>query len=183
MSYCAKTKYTGTKTEQNLRDAFAGESEARNKYTFFANAAKNEGFEQIAELFRYTAENERAHAELWFKELGGIGKTDDNLTNAAEGEHWEWTDMYSSFAKTAEEEGFKELAHKFRMVAEIEKYHEERFRKLLKNVQMQQVFEKSDQAIWECRNCGHLVIGRKAPEICPVCLKPKSYFQIKAENY
>lgn len=183
MSYCAKTKYSGTRTEQNLRDAFSGESEARNKYTFFAAAAKKAGFEQIAEMFTYTADNERAHARIWFKELGGIGTPEENLKNAAEGEHWEWSDMYESFAKTAEEEGFKELAVKFRMVGAIEKYHEDRFRRLLDSVQMQTVFESAGEAIWECRNCGHLVIGKKAPEICPVCLKPKSWFQLKAENY
>lgn len=183
MSYCAKTKYSGTKTEQNLRDAFSGESEARNKYTVFANAARKEGFEQIAEIFERTAENERVHAELWFRELGGIGKTEDNLANAAEGEHWEWTDMYAGFAKTAEEEGFAELAVKFRAVADIEKAHEERFRKLLKNVKAREVFKKAGQSVWICRNCGHIVIAESAPEICPVCLKPKSFFEIKAENY
>ncbi len=183
MSYCPKNKYSRTQTEQNLRDAFSGESEARNKYTMFAAAARKEGYEQIAALFEKTAENERAHARLWLKELGVIGKTDQNLENAAEGEHYEWTDMYSNFAETAEKEGFKELAVKFRLVADIEKAHEERFRKLLKNVQMQQVFEKAGEAIWECRNCGHLVIAKKAPEICPVCLKTKSYFELKPENY
>ena len=178
-----KNKYSGTKTEQNLRAAFSGESEARNKYTFFASIAKKEGYEQIAALFLQTADNEKEHAKLWFKELNGIGDTAENLLNAAEGENYEWTDMYDDFAKTAEEEGFKALAAKFRMVGEIEKHHEERYRALLKNVETAQVFEKSEVKVWECRNCGHIVVGTKAPEVCPVCAHPKSYFEVHAENY
>ena len=176
-------KYKGTKTEQNLLKAFAGESEARNKYTYFASKAKKDGFEQIAAMFLKTAENEKEHAKLWFKELNGIGSTEDNLKAAADGENYEWTDMYEEFAKTAEEEGFIELAEKFRGVALIEKHHEERYRALLKNVEMNQVFEKSEVKIWECRNCGHIVVGNKAPEVCPVCNHPQSYFEIKKENY
>ena len=176
-------KYAGTKTEQNLRAAFSGESEARNKYTYFASKAKKEGFEQIAALFLKTADNEKEHAKMWFKELEGIGDTAQNLQAAAEGENYEWTDMYEGFAKTAEEEGFTALAHKFRMVAAIEKHHEERYRKLLENVEMQQVFEKSEVKVWECRNCGHIIVGTKAPEICPVCAHPKAYFEVTAENY
>lgn len=178
-----KNKYSGTKTEQNLRAAFSGESEARNKYTFFASKAKKEGYEQIAALFLKTADNEKEHAKLWFKELNGIGDTAENLLNAAEGENYEWTDMYDTFAKEAEEEGFTELACKFRGVAAIEKAHEERYRALLNNVEMQRVFEKSKETMWECRNCGHLVIGKKAPAVCPVCAHPQSYFEVRKENY
>lgn len=178
-----KTKYSGTKTEQNLRDAFSGESEARNKYTYFSSLAKKEGFEQIAELFYETAQNEKEHAELWFRELGGFGTLEENLLSAAEGEHFEWTEMYENFAKDAEDEGFSELAVKFRAVAQIEKAHEERFRKLLENVKSGEVFERGEIKVWICRNCGHIVVGTKAPEVCPVCLHPKAYFQIKAENY
>ena len=176
-------KYSGTKTEQNLMAAFSGESGARNKYTYFASVAKKEGYEQIAELFLKTADNEKEHAKLWFKELEGIGDTAANLAAAAEGENYEWTDMYEGFAKTAEEEGFKALAAKFRLVAAIEKRHEERYRALLKNVETMAVFEKSEVKIWECRNCGHLVVGTKAPEVCPVCAHPQSYFEVNAENY
>ena len=178
-----QTKYSGTQTEKNLLAAFAGESEARNKYTFFASTAKKQGFEQIAALFLKTAENEKEHAKLWFKELQGIGDTAENLESAAEGENYEWTDMYEGFAKTAEEEGFPELAHRFRLVAAIEKHHEERYRALLKNVETAQVFEKSEVKVWECRNCGHIVVGTKAPEVCPACNHPQSYFEIDAENY
>lgn len=176
-------KYAGTQTEKNLMAAFSGESEARNKYTYFASKAKKEGYEQIAALFLKTAENEKEHAKLWFKELNGIGDTAENLRSAAEGENYEWTDMYDGFAKTAEEEGFKELAEKFRLVAAIEKHHEERYRKLLQNVETMQVFEKSEVKIWECRNCGHIIVGTKAPELCPTCAHPKAYFEINAENY
>ena len=176
-------KYTGTQTEKNLLAAFAGESQARNKYTYFASKAKKEGYEQIAALFLKTADNEKEHAKLWFKELEGIGDTKDNLKAAAEGENYEWTDMYEEFAKTAEEEGFTELAAKFRGVALIEKSHEERYRALLKNVETAQVFEKSEVKVWECRNCGHIVVGTKAPEVCPVCNHPQSYFEVHAENY
>ena len=176
-------KYEGTQTEKNLRAAFSGESEARNKYTYFASKAKKEGFEQIAALFQKTADNEKEHAKMWFKELDGIGDTAQNLKNAAEGENWEWTDMYAGFAETAEKEGFTELAAKFRMVAAIEKEHEERYRALLKNVETKQVFEKSEVKVWECRNCGHIVTGTKAPEVCPVCNHPQSYFEINAKNY
>ena len=176
-------KYVGTKTEKNLEAALAGESQARNKYTYFASVAKKEGYEQIAELFSKTADNEKEHAKLWFKELNGIGSTADNLKHAAEGENYEWTDMYEEFAKTAEEEGFAELAMKFRLVAAIEKRHEERYRALLNNVETAAVFEKSEVKVWECRNCGHIVIGVKAPEVCPTCAHPKSYFEIKSENY
>ena len=176
-------KYAGTQTEKNLMEAFAGESQARNKYTYFASKAKKDGFEQIAALFLKTAENEKEHAKLWFKELNGIGTTAENLKAAADGENYEWTDMYEGFAKTAEAEGFPELAEKFRGVAAIEKHHEERYRALLKNVETQQVFEKSEVKIWECRNCGHIVVGTKAPEVCPVCAHPQSYFEVNAENY
>ncbi len=176
-------KYAGTQTEKNLEAAFAGESQARNKYTYFASKAKKEGYEQIAALFLKTADNEKEHAKLWFKELNGIGSTPENLEAAAEGENYEWTDMYEGFAKTAEEEGFKELAIKFRGVAAIEKHHEERYRKLLQNVETAEVFKRSEVKIWECRNCGHLVVGTKAPEVCPVCNHPQSYFEISAENY
>lgn len=178
-----KNKYSGTKTEQNLRAAFSGESEARNKYTFFASKAKKEGYEQIAALFLKTADNEKEHAKLWFKELNGIGDTAENLLNAAEGENYEWTDMYEGFAKTAEEEGFRELAQKFRLVGAIEKHHEERYRALLHNVEAAEVFSKSEVKVWECRNCGHIVVGTSAPEICPTCAHPQSYFEIHAENY
>ena len=173
----------GTKTERNLAEAFAGESQARNKYTYFASVAKKEGFQQIAAIFEETANNEKEHAKLWFKHLQGIGDTAANLKAAAEGEYYEWTDMYEQFAKDAEEEGFTALAKQFRMVAAIEKTHEERYRKLLANVEMQQVFEKAEEAIWECRNCGHLVMGKKAPAACPVCAHPQSYFEIRKENY
>ena len=173
----------GTKTEQNLMTAFAGESQARNKYTYFASVAKKEGYEQIAALFLKTAENEKEHAKLWFKELEGIGDTAKNLKAAAEGENYEWTDMYAQFAKDAEEEGFVELARKFRLVAAVEKHHEERYRALLNNVETAQVFAKSEVKVWECRNCGHIVIGTKAPELCPTCAHPKSYFELHAENY
>ena len=175
--------YSGTKTEKNLEAAFAGESQARNKYTYFASKAKKDGFEQIAALFLKTADNEKEHAKLWFKELNGIGSTAENLAAAADGENFEWTDMYEGFAKTAEEEGFPELAEKFRMVGAIEKHHEERYRALLKNVEMQEVFAKSEVKVWECRNCGQIVVGEKAPEICPVCAHPQAYFEVNAENY
>ena len=177
------TKYSGTQTEKNLEAAFAGESQARNKYTFFASKAKKEGFEQIAALFLETAENEKEHAKLWFKELNGIGDTAQNLAAAADGENYEWTDMYEGFAKTAEEEGFPKLAARFRGVAAIEKRHEERYRALLKNVETATVFERSEVKVWECRNCGHIVVGTKAPEICPVCAHPQAYFEIHKENY
>ena len=176
-------KYAGTQTEKNLMAAFSGESEARNKYTYFASKAKKEGYEQIAALFLKTADNEKEHAKLWFKELDGIGNTAENLVSAANGENYEWTDMYAGFAKTAEEEGFHELAAKFRLVAAIEKHHEERYRALLHNVETKQVFEKSEVKVWECRNCGHIVVGTKAPEICPTCAHPQSYFEIHEENY
>lgn len=175
--------YKGTKTELNLREAFAGETQARSQYTFFASVAKKQGFEQIAALFLKTAENEKEHAKLWLKALGGIGDTKANLEAAAAGEHYEWTDMYARFAKDAEEEGFSELAAQFRGVAEIEKSHEERFRALLNNVEMQTVFEKAGEAMWECRNCGHLVIGKQAPAVCPVCAHPQAFFELHAENY
>lgn len=177
------SRYAGTKTEKNLQAAFAGESQARNKYTYFSSVAKKEGYEQIADLFLKTAANEKEHAKMWFKELQGIGDTKANLEAAAEGENYEWTDMYEGFAKTAEEEGFKDLARKFRLVAAIEKHHEERYRALLKNIEMAEVFARSEVKVWECRNCGHIVIGTKAPEICPTCAHPKSYFEISAENY
>ena len=176
-------KYAGTQTEKNLETAFAGEAQARNKYTYFASKAKKEGFEQIAALFLKTADNEKEHAKLWFKELDGIGTTAENLAAAAAGENYEWTDMYDGFAKTADEEGFHELAEKFRGVAAIEKAHEERYRALLKNVEMQEVFAKSEVKVWECRNCGHIVVGTNAPEICPVCAHPQAYFEVHAENY
>lgn len=176
-------KYSGTQTEKNLRMAFSGESEARNKYIFFASKAKKEGYEQIAALFQKTADNEKEHAKLWFKELNGIGDTAENLKSAAEGENYEWTDMYAGFAETAEEEGFPELAARFRLVAEIERHHEERYRALLKNVEMAEVFAKSEVKVWECRNCGHIAVGMKAPEICPACSHPQSYFEVRAENY
>ena len=173
----------GSKTEKNLMTAFAGESQARNKYTYFASVAKKEGYEQIAAIFFKTADNEKEHAKMWFKALGELGSTAQNLAAAAEGENYEWTDMYAQFAREAEEEGFKALAAKFRMVGEIEKHHEERYRALLKNLEMQQVFEKGEMTMWECRNCGHLVMGKKAPEVCPVCAHPQSYFEVRAENY
>ena len=176
-------KYAGTHTEMNLRAAFSGESEARNKYTFFASVAKKQGFEQIANLFLKTADNEKEHAKLWFKELNGLGDTAENLLNAAEGENYEWTDMYDGFAKTAEAEGFPELAERFRLVAEIERHHEERYRALLKNVETAEVFAKSEVRVWECRNCGHIVVGLAAPEVCPTCNHPQSYFELHAENY
>ena len=176
-------KYAGTQTEKNLHAAFAGESQARNKYTYFASVAKKEGYEQISALFLKTAENEKEHAKMWFKELKGIGNTAQNLEAAADGENYEWTDMYDEFAKTAEKEGFTELAEKFRAVAAIEKAHEERYRKLLKNVETAQVFEKSEVKVWECRNCGHIVVGTAAPDVCPVCAHPQSYFEVREENY
>ena len=178
-----KNPYEGTETLKNLQTAFAGESQARNKYTYFASVAKKEGYEQIAALFLKTAENEKEHAKLWFKEMGGIGTTAQNLEAAADGENYEWTDMYDEFAKTAEKEGFKELAEKFRGVAAIERHHEERYRALLKNVEMKEVFEKSEVKVWECRNCGHIVVGTKAPDVCPVCNHPQSFFEVNAENY
>ena len=173
----------GSKTEANLLAAFAGESQARNKYTYFASKAKKEGYEQIAALFLKTAENEKEHAKLWFKELNGIGDTAENLAHAAEGENYEWTDMYEGFAKTAEEEGFLDLAKKFRLVAAIERHHEERYRALLKNVETAEVFKKCSVKVWECRNCGHIVVGTNAPELCPTCAHPQSSFEIHAENY
>ncbi len=173
----------GTKTEKNLMAAFAGESQARNKYTYFASVAKKEGFEQISAIFTDTANNEKEHAKMWFKALGELGDTAQNLLHAAEGENYEWTDMYATFAKEADEEGFTELAEKFRMVAAIEKTHEERYRALLSNVEMQKVFEKAEETMWECRNCGHLVMGKKAPEVCPVCAHPQAYFEVRKENY
>ena len=173
----------GSKTEKNLRTAFSGESEARNKYTYFASVAKKEGYEQIAAIFLDTANNEKEHAKMWFKALGGLGDTAQNLLSAAEGENYEWTDMYAQFAKEAEEEGFLELANKFKMVSAIEKTHEERYRALLNNVEMQQVFEKAEMTMWECRNCGHLVMGKKAPQVCPVCAHPQSFFEVRKENY
>jgi rubrerythrin len=179
----SNNKYAGTQTEKNLQTAFAGESQARNKYTYFASKAKKEGFEQIAALFLQTADNEKEHAKMWFKELGGIGTTAENLAAAAEGENFEWTDMYAGFAETAEKEGFPELAEKFRGVAAIEKRHEERYRALLHNVEAQEVFKKSEVKVWECRNCGHIVVGTAAPDVCPVCAHPQSYFEVHAENY
>ena len=176
-------KYFGTQTEKNLQAAFSGESQARNKYTYFASKAKKEGFEQIADIFLKTADNEKEHAKLWFKELSGIGNTAENLAAAANGENYEWTDMYKEFAETAEKEGFFELAEKFRGVAAIEKRHEERYRALLKNIETAEVFKKSSVKVWECRNCGHIVVGEKAPEECPVCAHPQAYFEIKADNY
>ena len=177
------SKYQGTQTEKNLQAAFAGESQARNKYTYFASVAKKEGYEQISSIFLKTAENEKEHAKMWFKELSGIGSTTENLAAAADGENFEWTDMYEGFAKTAEAEGFADLARKFRLVGAIEKAHEERYRALLKNIETAQVFEKSEVKVWECRNCGHIVVGTKAPELCPVCAHPRSYFELNAENY
>ncbi len=177
------SKYTGTQTEKNLQAAFEGESGARNKYTYFASKAKKDGFEQIAAIFLKTADNEKEHAKLWLKELNGIGNTAENLAAAAAGENYEWTDMYEGFAKTADEEGFHELAVKFRAVAAIEKQHEERYRALLRNVETAAVFEKSEVKVWECRNCGHIVVGTKAPEVCPVCAHPQSYFELHEENY
>ena len=171
-------KYSGTQTEKNLMEAFSGESQARNKYTYFASVAKKQGFEQIAALFLKTADNEKEHAKMWFKELEGIGDTAENLKAAAEGENYEWTDMYEGFAKTAEEEGFVELAARFRLVAAVEKHHEERYRALLKNVETLSVFEKSDVKVWECRNCGHIIVGTKAPEVCPVCKYSQAYFEV-----
>ncbi len=179
----AQNKFSGSKTEKNLWEAFAGESMARNKYTYFASVAKKQGFEQIAALFLKTADNEKEHAKLWFKALGELGNTPENLVHAAEGENYEWTDMYDRMAKEAEEEGFLELAAQFRGVAAIEKEHEERYRALLHNVEAQEVFKKSDVKVWECRNCGHIVVGTNAPELCPVCKHPQAYFEIKAENY
>lgn len=179
----ATNKYSGTQTEKNLQEAFAGESQARNKYTYFASVAKKEGYEQMSALFLKTADNEKEHAKMWFKELAGLGDTKSNLADAADGENYEWTDMYEGFAKTAEEEGFPELAAKFRAVGEIEKHHEERYRTLLKNIETAQVFEKSEVKVWECRNCGHIVVGTKAPEVCPVCNHPQSFFEIHQENY
>ena len=176
-------KYAGTQTEKNLEAAFAGESQARNKYTYFASKAKKEGYEQIAEIFLKTADNEKEHAKLWFKELEGIGTTAENLVEAANGENYEWTDMYEGFAKTAEEEGFPVLAAKFRLVAAIEKRHEERYRALLHNIEAQEVFAKSEVKVWECRNCGHIVVGTEAPEVCPTCAHPQSYFELHCDNF
>ena len=176
-------KYAGTKTEKNLLEAFAGESQARNKYTYFASTAKKEGYEQISAIFLETANNEKEHAKLWFKELGMLGDTAENLGSAADGENYEWTDMYSRMADEADEEGFAELARKFRNVAAIEKTHEERYRKLLHNVEAKEVFKKSEVKVWECRNCGHIVVGKKAPEVCPVCDHPQSFFEVHKENY
>ncbi len=177
------TKYSGTQTEKNLEAAFAGESQARNKYTYFASRAKKDGFEQISAIFQQTADNEKEHAKMWFKELNGIGDTVANLEAAAAGENYEWTDMYEGFAKTAEAEGFTELAKKFRMVAAIEKRHEERYRALLRNIEMQEVFAKSEVKVWECRNCGHIVVGEKAPDKCPVCDHPQAYFEVHVDNF
>ena len=176
-------KYAGTQTEKNLQAAFAGESQARNKYTYFASKAKKEGFEQMAEIFLKTADNEKEHAKMWFKELQGIGNTAENLAAAADGENYEWTDMYEGFAKTAEEEGFADLAKKFRLVAAIEKRHEERYRALLRNIEAQEVFAKSEVKVWECRNCGHIVVGEKVPEECPTCAHPQSYFEVHVDNF
>ena len=180
-----KNKYAGTKTEENLKAAFAGESQARNKYTYFASRAKKDGYEQIAAIFLETADNEKEHAKMWYKELhgGAVEDTPTNLKTAAEGENYEWTDMYKGFAEVAREEGFDELAEKFEGVAEIEKHHEERYRKLLENINDKKVFSKDGDAIWVCRNCGHIVVGKKAPEVCPVCAHPQAYFEIKSENY
>ena len=173
----------GSKTEKNLLAAFAGESQARKKYTYFASVAKKEGYEQIAAIFLQTAENEKEHAKLWFKELGELGNTAENLRHAAEGENYEWTDMYAKMAEEADEEGFKAIAAKFRAVAKVEKAHEERYLALLNNVEMQRVFEKAEEVMWECRNCGHLVVGKKAPAVCPVCAHPQAYFEVRKENY
>lgn len=177
------TKYSGTQTEKNLLAAFAGESQARNKYTYFASRAKKDGFEQISAIFQQTADNEKEHAKMWFKELNGIGNTSENLAAASEGENYEWTDMYEGFAKTAEKEGFIDLAKKFRMVAAIEKRHEERYRALLKNIEIQEVFSRSEVKVWECRNCGHIVVGEKAPDKCPVCDHPQAYFELHLDNF
>ncbi|MGN0311569.1 MAG: rubrerythrin [Lachnospiraceae bacterium] len=179
----AMNKYAGTQTEKNLQTAFAGESQARNKYTYFSSVAKKEGYEQIAALFLKTAENEKEHAKLWLKELQGIGNTVQNLEAAADGENYEWTDMYDEFAKTAEAEGFPELAEKFRGVGAIEKHHEERYRALLHNVETAEVFKKSEVKVWECRNCGHIVVGTEAPEVCPVCNHPQAFFEVSEKNY
>ncbi|MCF0194671.1 MAG: rubrerythrin family protein [Bacteroidaceae bacterium] len=179
----AQNKYSGTQTEKNLEAAFAGESQARNKYTYFASKAKKEGFEQIAAIFQQTADNEKEHAKMWFKELEGIGSTADNLAAAAAGENYEWTDMYEGFAKTAEAEGFADLAEKFRLVAAIEKRHEERYRALLHNVEAQEVFKKSEVKVWECRNCGHIVVGTEAPEVCPTCAHAQAYFEVHVDNF
>ena len=173
----------GSKTEKNLQTAFAGESQARNKYTYFASVAKKEGYEQIAALFLETADNEKEHAKMWFKALGELGNTAENLKHAAEGENYEWTDMYAEFAKTAREEGFEAIAKQFEGVAAIEKHHEERYRKLLKNVEDKVVFSSEGDAIWQCRNCGHIVVGKQAPQVCPVCAHPQAYFQIEPTNY
>lgn len=178
-----ENKYKGTQTEKNLQAAFAGESQARNKYTYFASVARKEGYEQIAAIFESTANNEKEHAKLWFKELAELGNTAANLLAAAEGENYEWTDMYEGFAKTADKEGFVELAKRFRLVAAVEKHHEERYRALLKNIETSQVFEKSEVKVWECRNCGHLVVGTKAPDVCPTCNHPQSYFEVSANNF
>ena len=178
-----ETKYAGTQTEKNLQAAFAGESQARNKYTYFASVAKKEGYEQISALFLKTADNEKEHAKMWLKELAGISDTAANLEDAAAGENYEWTDMYEGFARTAEEEGFPELAAKFRLVAAVEKHHEERYRALLRNIEMAEVFAKSEVKVWECRNCGHIVVGTAAPQVCPTCKHPQSYFELHAENY
>ena len=177
------SKYDGTQTQKNLEAAFAGESEARNKYTYFASVAKKEGYEQIAALFLKTAENEKEHAKLWFKEMEGIGNTAENLVAAAAGENYEWTEMYEGFARTADEEGFHDLARKFRLVAAIEKHHEERYRALLHNVETAEVFQKSEVKVWECRNCGHIIVGTKAPELCPTCAHPQAYFEVHEKNY
>lgn len=179
----AASPYAGTKTEKNLLEAFAGESQARNKYTYFAHVAQREGYEQLAEIFLKTARNEQEHARVWFQELGHIGNTAENLLAAAEGENYEWTDMYDRMAKDAEEEGFHDLAERFRMVAAIEKRHEERYRELLENVEMKKVFEKSGQAMWECRVCGHIVVGEKAPEVCPVCKYSQAYFEVHNDHF
>ena len=176
-------KYAGTQTEKNLEAAFAGESQARNKYTYFASRAKKDGFEQISAIVQQTADNEKEHAKMWFKELQGIGSTAENLAAAAAGENYEWTDMYAGFAQTAEEEGFHELAAKFRLVAAIEKRHEERYRALLRNIEAQEVFKRSEVKVWECRNCGHIVVGTEAPEVCPTCAHPQSYFEIHMDNF
>lgn len=178
-----ENKYKGTETEKNLAAAFAGETQARSKYTYFASVAKKEGYEQIAAIFAATADNEKEHAKMWFKELQGLGNTAENLESAADGENYEWTDMYAGFAETAEKEGFAELARRFRLVAAIEKTHEERYRALLKNVELGEVFAKSTVKVWECRNCGHIVVGTEAPTVCPVCAHPQSYFELRAENY
>ena len=176
-------KYSGTKTEVNLNNAYASESEATNKYSYFAEKAKKEGFEQIAAIFNETADNERAHAKIWLKELGGVADTAVNLQDAANTENYEWTNMYEEFAKTADEEGFAELANKFRLTAEVERRHEERYRALINNIEMNKVFKKSEVKVWECRNCGHIIVGDKAPDICPLCSHPQSYFEIHKENY